>query len=72
MTKEYSTDGTDSVKPSIGAIDVLCSRDDVKREVASPSAPEEPMHHQSKRRCNDVSKEQRLSTDQVSPEVPTP
>ena len=30
------------------------------------------MPHRSKRRCNDVSKVQRLSADQVSPKEPTP
>ena len=49
-----------------------CSRDVVKRTATKPSAPDEPMPHRSKRRCNDVSKEQRLSADQVSPEEPTP
>ena len=59
----------------MGAIDVLLSRDDVKYAAAKPSAPEEPMHHRSKRRCNDVSKKrrvQRLREDQVSPEELTP
>ena len=56
----------------IGAFNVLCSRDDVKRAGAKSSAPVEPVAHRSKRRCNDVSKEQRLSADQVSLEEPKP
>ena len=47
-------------------------RDIVKRAAAKLSAPDEPMPHRSKHRCNDVSKVQRLSADQVSPEEPTP
>ena len=57
---------------STGAFNVPCSRDDVKRAGVKPSAPDELMPHRSKRRCNDVSKEQRLSADQVSLEEPKP
>ena len=67
--KKWSTGWTDGVKRGIGAFNVLCSRDVVKRTAAKPSAP---VMRQSKASVQWRQQGQWLSADQVSPEEPTP
>jgi len=70
--KKWSTGWTDGVMRGIGAFNVLCSRDDVKRTRAKPSAPVEPVVRRSKASEQWRQQGQRLHGDQEAPVEPTP